>query len=302
MDMDSCADLLKYRAARILDSYQLAQEDLKLRVLSGCYWQKCQSRNNREYFKCSNDSSHKRIHVIDSSSTIECFETIALCEVGAEKKQKNVPLMESANIRKKIDEYILVCQDVKLTAGILQRALCRKYPDLSSSFSTILLNNRLQAYKKKKESEISHSAGSNPGLFDLKQWAESKTINLDLPEEPFVLLFEYDAETLGQPIPKFWCILSTPRLLKLFIAEGRTLHIDNTYKTNINGLPLFLCGHVDAFQQFHPTAVGIISGETKDDFVRIFQALKDSVNFFKPPDSPNNTTSTASPRMFSFFI
>lgn len=69
------------------------------------------------------------------------------------------------------------------------------------------------------------------------------------------------------------------------------LHVDSTYKLNVNEFPVFVIGMTDMQKQFHLLALAIISHKTVDSYVRVLSDFRDMthtiLNHFAGPFNPD---------------
>jgi hypothetical protein len=91
--------------------------------------------------------------------------------------------------------------------------------------------------------------------------------------------------TLEGALAYFWCffftlfyfIFNTRKKLFLnfykFFLKG-CYHIDCTYKCMRQGFPLLIFGRTDMSGHFHPISFSIVSHENREDFTKVYKALK----------------------------
>lgn len=132
------------------------------------------------------------------------------------------------------------------------------------------LNNFLQyATKKSEEGEPSMTIG------EIALWCKNRmTAPTQEANEPFVISHSTGTNPDGTALVRVF--VSTPRLLE-WATFNEVVHIDATYKLVWEGLPVIVVGTTDKDRHFHPSGLGVCSGETGQDYAFVFKALVDGI-------------------------
>lgn len=138
------------------------------------------------------------------------------------------------------------------------------------------LYNLINRLKTKKLGE------STCTLSEFITWCdEHKVVPEDDDDKPFCVHNEYGINDESMVVDFFRAFLSTKRLLS-FINYNDVVAADGTHKITYQGYPAIVIGTLDKVKRFHPFGIGLVYGETTNDYEFTFEALKKYKADFKP--------------------
>lgn len=132
-------------------------------------------------------------------------------------------------------------------------------------------NSRQLEYIHKKY--ISKHVKPMINVGDLMKWCDEHSKFPTDHNEAFVLAHESSSI---QDSMSFRFTMTTPNLLAK-LASRKTICIDATYKLNWMGFPLIIMGTVDRAKRFHPLIYACSSHERSEDYIFVFQSVKDGI-------------------------
>lgn len=138
--------------------------------------------------------------------------------------------------------------------------------EIWNEYGRLSLANKRQMYNcistiKKEQNPIVN-------IGDLENWCKLNQTIPDDPHQPFVVASQCDAD---QQVARL--LVSTKNLLEQ-TAKGDHLHADGTYKNIWEGFPVLVVGTTDAKRRFILGGIAVCTGETTDDYMFLFGALK----------------------------
>ena len=149
-----------------------------------------------------------------------------------------------------------VTKPLQLNSALLNRGI--------TGHTTKQLGNFLTGLKTKLQGPASISYA------ELPEWCAQRSAQPEVEDDVQVVCHGV-SPTSGVRV-----VMTTKRLL-LNAAKSAVVHVDATYKLNWHGFPIIIAGVSDLARQFFPVVLGVMQGETTDDYRLLLSSMKSSV-------------------------
>ena len=149
-----------------------------------------------------------------------------------------------------------VTKPLQLNSALLNRGI--------TGHTTKQLGNFLTGLKTKLQGPASISYA------ELHEWCAQRSAEPEAEDD--VQVVHHDAS----PTSGVRIVMTTKRLLQN-AAKSTVVHVDATYKLNWHGFPIIIAGVSDSARQFFPVVLGVMQGETTEDYRLLLSGMKSSV-------------------------
>jgi hypothetical protein len=233
------------------------------------HWTKSNECNTTEgrklYYKCFKECNMSAYILVRN----DCLDNDVYLSKGEHVHDDHGDQLPPETKKFIIDQYVnnKIRKPFRLTEMVMEKDL----PQI-----TIKQMYNLIARIKKKE-----LGQSNCTIGEFIGWCEERSGVPEEDDKVFCVNYEYAIDEATNELLFFRSFLSTKRLLS-YTKYNDWCASDGTHKVNYQNFPAIVIGTTDMNKRFHPFGIGLVYGETSDDYEFCYRAILKYNPEYKP--------------------